>query len=398
MIVLVGVAIAVLAGAATASASSDTLLGGQTLASGQTLVSGDGHYELAMQGDGNLVLYWLNGSATGRVLWDTNTSGDAGAHALLQPNGNLVLLDPSNNTLWSSNTSGAGCANLIVQGDGNLVLYNGQGAFWATHTVQTALHAGDELFAAQAIFSPNEQYELVMQGDGNLVLYGPPGALWSSTTSQEDGNHAILQSDGNLVVYNPYGRAMWNSKTNGHPGDYAAAQSDGNFVIYGGGKALWDTATNGRTPSTGPVKYQHPAFTACPPPPPPPAPPAAPPTDPIVKVPVATRLKRLRVKVSMDWTWNRAVTRLHRIAVPHLPRGATVTVTCEGKRCGPHRRLRSGRRHLKRLLHTLDGRRFRAGSRLVITIAEHGHRAERIVVRIRYGSLPRVHLLGARHR
>ena len=43
-------------------------------------------------------------------------------------------------------------------------------------------------------------------------------------------------------------------------GAVAVAQSDGNFVVYAGGKAKWDTATNGRKPSTGPSRYPKPAF------------------------------------------------------------------------------------------------------------------------------------------
>jgi hypothetical protein len=158
-----------------------------------------------------------------------------------------------------------------------------------------------------------------------------------------------------------------------------AMQGDGNLVVYKGGNALWASGTSGRTPSSGPTRYPRPAFTACPPPPPPP------------------NHAAQRPRFSMNWTWNRGVTRLHQVKLPHLPRGATVTVDCRHKRCGLNHRLRAGRRHLRRLISGLDGHAFRAGSRLLITIAERGHRSERIEVRIRYGALPRVRLLGRRH-
>jgi hypothetical protein len=397
LIALVGVAIMIVAVPTSAAASSPAaLLGGQTLTSGQTLLSSDGHYELAMQGDGNLVLYWMNGASIGHAMWSSETDGDTGDHALLQDDGNLVLLNPQGETLWSSNTSDAGCANLIVQDDGNLVLYNSTHAVWSSKTVQTELTAGDKLTIGERIFSLNEQYEVAMQSDGNLVLYGPPGAMWSSGTDREPGNYAVMQGDGNLVVYNPSGRAMWASDTDGDSGAYAVQQEDGNFVIYSGGKPRWSSATDGRKPSSGASQFPRPAFTACPPPPPPPAPPPPPPTttpsSPVVDVPVTTRLRRLRVKMSFSWTWDRGVTHLHRIQVPRLPHGATIAIECAGRGCR-RRVVRADRHVLRRWVRSIDGHRYRAGDRVEITITERGYRAERVSIRIRYGALPRVKLL-----
>src|SRR5262249_43997523 len=54
-----------------------------------------------------------------------------------QGDGNLVLRDPDHNVLWSSDTSancGSGNCKATFQGDGNLVLYDSQGFYWATNT------------------------------------------------------------------------------------------------------------------------------------------------------------------------------------------------------------------------------------------------------------------------
>jgi hypothetical protein len=396
--------VAIAAGAAVALASiaqatsttpSDTILSGTTLYPGQNIKSPDGHYMLAMQTDGNLVVYTMNGTAIGRAVWDSHTNGDDGARAILQDDGNLVLYSPSDQALWSSNTSGAGCSNLVMQGDGNLVLYDSAHATWASDTVQHELVAGDELYPGTAIYSPGEEYELTMQIDGNFVLYGPPGAMWSTQTNGILGSHAIMQTDGNLVVYSNGGRALWDSHTNGHKGAYAIVQSDGNFVIYAGGKARWDTATNGRKPSSGPNRYGRPAFVPCPPPPPPTTTTTTPPPsskpDPVVLVPTATKLPRLRVRIVMHWTWDYAVTRLHRIAVPRMPRHATFSIKCTGHGCRGRERV--GTRKLGRLFRKLDGHEYHAGDRILITITERGHKAERIEVEIRNGRGPRARLL-----
>lgn len=380
-------------GQASGATPSDTLVSGTTLDPAQSIESTDGHYMLAMQTDGNLVLYWMNGGTVFRAIWDTGTSGDDGARAVLQDNGNLVLYSPSGEALWSSNTSGAGCSNLVVQGDGNLVLYDSARSTWATNTVQTELTAGEELYPGTAIYSPNEQYELTMQTDGNFVLYGPPGAMWSTETNGILGSHVIMQTDGNLVLYSNGGRALWDSHTDGDTGAYAVVQSDGNFVVYSGGKARWDTATNGRQPSSGPNRYGKPAFVPCPATPPPTTTTTTTPSkpDPVVYVPSPTKFPRLRVRVIMHWTWDYAITRLHDISVPRMPRDATFWIRCKGRGCRGEEH--ADRRRLRRLFRKLDGHRYRAGDRILITITEHRHKAERVQIEIRDGRGPAARLL-----
>ena len=387
---------------AGAAQGNDTLLGNQTLTAGHVLTSADGRYELAMQSDGNLVLYLLSGSAVHRALWSSGTQGNTGDHALLQGNGSLVVLDGKGQTLWSTNTSTAGCTDLVVQNDGNLVLYpSSMKAVWASGSQPTVLLGGDELLPGQTIYAPGEQYRLVMQGDGNLVLYDDAGAaLWSTRTQNHPGSHAVM-SNGILSVLDASGHPLYATPTSGYPNADAAVQSDGNLVIYNGSKALWDTATNASRP-TGPVLFHKPTFQACPPP-------AssssttttttttttvtAPPTAPVVTTPVVSPTpRRLRVKMVLSWTWNHRTTRLHRIQIPHMPRRATLTVTCRGRGCA-RRSRRSDRRHLGTLIHYLDGHAFRAGERVMLVISETGYRAERVEADIRNGRLPRVRLL-----
>lgn len=108
----------------------DTLAAGESLDGNwaQTLYSAGGRYELAMQNDGNLVLYRND---TGQAIWASWTDGHPGSHADMQPDGNLVVYSPDGSPLWRSGTEGHPGASLSVQEDGNVVVYApGGSALW----------------------------------------------------------------------------------------------------------------------------------------------------------------------------------------------------------------------------------------------------------------------------
>jgi hypothetical protein len=87
------------------------------LPSGQQLLPGaqltQAETTLVMQGDGNMVLYLVRTDGQfGPPLWSSNTSGNPGAYALMQHDGNLVVYrqgrtDPAG-ALWSTGTWGQG--------------------------------------------------------------------------------------------------------------------------------------------------------------------------------------------------------------------------------------------------------------------------------------------------
>ena len=182
-----------------AAAASNSLATYGTLGSGQSIVSPDGHYELMMQSDGNLV----ESIVGGRALWQSDTGGDTGSHAVMQPGGNLAIYNPAGAAVWSSNSRGTGCPQLVIQDDGNVVIYSPR-AIWSTATVQTRMEPGDVLHPGWSIYSPSEQLQLIMQDDGNLVLYDGAGkALWASGTDHYFGAYATMQTVGNFVVYPP---------------------------------------------------------------------------------------------------------------------------------------------------------------------------------------------------
>ena len=118
-----------------------------------------GQTKLIMQTDGNLVLY----DSSNSPIWASNTvrvpdgldyistamkegvlypgqniaTADRNYWLALQTDGNLVLYSADYRPIWASNTDGRDVQRLIVQPDGNLVLYRANGTpVWATNTVQ----------------------------------------------------------------------------------------------------------------------------------------------------------------------------------------------------------------------------------------------------------------------
>jgi hypothetical protein len=121
-----------------------------------------------------------------------------------------------------------------------------------------------------------------------------------------------------------------------------------------------------------------------------------PPSSPVVTTPVSTPLPRpasspreLRVKLAIGWTWNRAHTWLRRVKVASLPGTTKLSLRCEGHGCPrPRRNFADGTKAVHRLLRRIVGRRYRAGDRLLLTLAAPGWLSERAQIRFRWGRLP----------
>ena len=104
------------------------LTAGATLASERGLTSENGNFVLAMQGDGNAVVY----DYTGRALWNSGTFV-AGSSLVVQGDGNVVVYSPDGRPVWSTGTFGRPGAGLVMQDDANLVVYRADGQpVWST--------------------------------------------------------------------------------------------------------------------------------------------------------------------------------------------------------------------------------------------------------------------------
>jgi len=102
---------------------------GQSIAQPGSVKSLDGRFNLVLQTDGNLVLYYEGHGA----LWSTSTNG-AGHTLAMQTDGNLVLYNAASQAVWNSKTYGHPGATLSVQNDGNLVVYGGSTPLWSSNT------------------------------------------------------------------------------------------------------------------------------------------------------------------------------------------------------------------------------------------------------------------------
>jgi uncharacterized protein YaiE (UPF0345 family) len=224
---------------------------------GQYLISDNLQYALAMQPDGNLVLY----ASSNEVLWQSGTvdhGSVTGARSFaFQSNGNLVLLNSVGDTLWATGTIGQSAGEqLVVQDDGNVVVYQNGHAVWQTHTAHG--NSTGSIQHLQPMYSQDGHFALSVQADGNVVIYGatcygqPSGAdplsdaVWQTGTYGHPGAVLVSQLDGNVVLYSSSGSVLWQTRTYGHSAPvYLLMQNDGNLVIYSDGHPIWQSHTAG---------------------------------------------------------------------------------------------------------------------------------------------------------
>ena len=224
-------------------------------------------------------------------------------------------------------------------------------------------------------------YPLADAGDGVWQLFG------ASNAAPELGFIDLTNTGSGTV------EVHWETMQNGvyaDAGDYASGYPE-SYAPAG----TWQLFTPGSDdpPELGFVKDYPPA-------PVPPTTAPSPPVEPVAQsqpLPVptpspASKGGRIRAKFILDWTWNHTRTRLHDVRVTGVPRRGRVQVRCTGRGC-PEIAMAAGYRRLHALLHSLDGRVFRAGDVLRITVSAPAKQSERIAVRIRDGGLPRARLV-----
>jgi hypothetical protein len=111
------------------------LLAGEVLGNGETMQSANGDYYLAMQGDGNLVVYARNGPAH----WANWTYGLGPTLELrMQPDGDAVVYQPGVGVVWHTGTAGSGADRFGLRDDGRpvvekpdgTVVWSGDSGWW----------------------------------------------------------------------------------------------------------------------------------------------------------------------------------------------------------------------------------------------------------------------------
>jgi Cutinase len=118
-----------------------TLQPGRQLNVGDAIESPNRAFVLAMQPDGNAVMYR---KSDGVALWASNTAGQ-GQFLAMQTDGNLVLYGAGGSVGWSSHSPGAGPSHAAVQDDGNFVIYAADGrVVWASNTNEGRINIGGD--------------------------------------------------------------------------------------------------------------------------------------------------------------------------------------------------------------------------------------------------------------
>ncbi len=229
----------------------NVLYAGSEIGSNRYLASPDGRFALFFQADRNLVLYGRS------ALWWTGTGGSNATRLAMQTDGNLVLYNGAT-PIWQSGTLNSGASRLEVQSDGNLVLYTtanvpvwwtGAGGYDVTVPRGGYLLGGNQqLDLGQYLQSPDKRYTLLLQSDGNLVLYGPGyHVLWQSGTSGQSVSRALMQTDGNFVLYRANNTSVWQTGTSNSSANRIVVQNDGNLVVYRPNDTwVWQSGTGGQ--------------------------------------------------------------------------------------------------------------------------------------------------------
>ncbi len=233
------------------AARSPYITNGTILTNGATRTSANGAYTLALQNDGNLVLY-RNASTGRRAIWASDTRGFNAVRLVMQRDGNLVMLKGTK-PIWATNSAGAGqSAYLAVQNDGNLVVYYRSAGqlkwYWGRAFERQFIWPGHFMRSGVVLDSRNRLFRLAMQRDGNLVLtrLSDRKVLWHSRTAGRPNAFGRQNRDGNFALYTSAGTAYWSTRTNKDPGAYLSVTNDGNLVIWMPGKgAIWQTGTHG---------------------------------------------------------------------------------------------------------------------------------------------------------
>ena len=193
------------------AAAQDTLAQNAALRAPAELKSEDGQYTLAMQDDGNLVVY----DDQGRPQWSSDTVGRGVVECVMQGDGNLVLKDGNGRSVWSTSTEGTKNARLMIQNDGNLVIYNGRGlVVWAKGRIRDSLSGDESLLVDEFIRSQNRKYSLILQGDGNLVARDDRGKRGSGTATRSAAGPSSASSRATAIsssrtgMGEPFGRRL----------------------------------------------------------------------------------------------------------------------------------------------------------------------------------------------
>lgn len=191
-----------------------------------------GSRTLATQPDGNVQLLRNDGS----VVWQTGTTGNAGAYAAMAQSGSMIVVSRNGKTiLWSTNTDDFPAANVdegTVKGPDNIP------ATVVPGTVERN----------EVVPSPNGRCKFSVQSDSNLVIYKNGSPIWASGTQYSDGYRLVTLANGNVQFNRANGSTVFSTNTAGNAGARMRMQDDCDLAVYAtdGKTMLWHSNTSSK--------------------------------------------------------------------------------------------------------------------------------------------------------
>ena len=228
----------------------------------QLIVNGsgttNGPFALRANMDGS---YQLQDSKA-RVLWAPSSTSWPD-YLAMQSDGNLVLYRAwGKSALFSTGTYGYGSSTqLVLASYGNLLLNDSSGTIWSTgsswDSTNSGMFYGTSKGEGSVISSGQGTYNFDFQTDGNLVLYTASGSVvWNAGTGQGhtvSGYVLDMQTDGNLVEYNTNttpATPVFCTATGNHPGSmpHMVVNNEGQVIVQyadqANGATMWANGNN----------------------------------------------------------------------------------------------------------------------------------------------------------
>lgn len=260
-------------GGTTPANGASTLAVGEQLNPALYLSSSNNAYKFILQPDGNIVLY----NASNQVRWASDTQGKGGTKLVLQGDGNLVLYTASGTAVWSSGTAGSAASKLVVLDNGNVVLTTASNTvLWATNTATTpnadttkpviTLIGSASMTVTKGSAFSDPGATATDNVDGNLTgKIVKSGSVNTATAGTYTLSYNVKDGAGNAAT--TVTRAVTVTAATGGVSSLAVGQqlntnqsltsangqyklflqSDGNVVLRNAsGTALWSTGTNGK--------------------------------------------------------------------------------------------------------------------------------------------------------
>jgi hypothetical protein len=154
---------------------------------------------------------------SGAEVWSLNKTVDPIDQLAMQTDGNLVLYAAKRKPVWATRDPWTERADhLLLNNEGELLLMGGDKLIWSSGNAPRPgrLVPGGRLAKGQSLRSPNGAIALTLRNDGILVLTDSADKiLWTPDRSSPRSHSLVMQRDGNLVLEEEDRRVVWAAGT-----------------------------------------------------------------------------------------------------------------------------------------------------------------------------------------